>query len=70
MLEQIDFLKKNVDNIQNDIIDRYQERLDRANQEITLDYEKQKDVWLPMQAKAQNLSAEFSGLETSWKFKN
>jgi hypothetical protein len=70
LLEQIDFLKKNVDNIQNDIIDRYQERLDRANQEITLDYEKQKDVWLPMQAKAQNLSAEFSGLETSWKFKN
>ncbi|MDB9486105.1 dynamin family protein [Dolichospermum circinale CS-537/01] len=70
LLEQIDVLKKNVNNIQNDILDRYQERLDRANQEITLDYEKQKDVWLPMQAKAQNLSAEFSGLETSWKFKN
>jgi GTPase Era involved in 16S rRNA processing len=62
LLEQIDFLKKNVDNIQNDIINRYQERLDRANQEITLDYEKQKNVWLPMQTKAQNLSAEFSGL--------
>lgn len=70
LLEQIDVLKKNVNNIQNDILDRYQERLDRANQEITLDYEKQKDVWLPMQAKAQNLSAEFSGLETSWKFNN
>ncbi|MFN8952657.1 MAG: dynamin family protein [Aphanizomenon sp.] len=70
LLEQIDVLKKNVNNIQNDILDRYQEKLDRANQEITLDYEKQKDVWLPMQAKAQNLSAEFSGLETSWKFKN
>jgi len=70
LLEQIDVLKKNVNNIQNDILDRYQEKLDRANQEITLNYEKQKDVWLPMQAKAQNLSAEFSGLETSWKFKN
>ena len=62
LLEQIDFLKKNVDNIQNDIIDRYQERLDRANQEITLDYEKRKNVWLPMQTKSQNLSAEFSRL--------
>ncbi|MDB9535673.1 dynamin family protein [Dolichospermum planctonicum CS-1226] len=70
LLEQIDVLKKNVNNIQNDILDRYQEKLDKANQEITLNYEKQKDVWLPMQAKAQNLSAEFSGLETSWKFKN
>jgi predicted transposase YbfD/YdcC len=62
LLEQIDFLKKNVDNIQNDIIDRYQERLDRANQEITLDYEKQKNIWLPMQEKAKHLSAEFSSL--------
>ncbi|MEY2914974.1 MAG: hypothetical protein RLZZ184_4283, partial [Cyanobacteriota bacterium] len=35
LLEQIDVLKKNVNNIQNDILDRYQERLDRANQEIT-----------------------------------
>ncbi|MDB9449096.1 dynamin family protein [Dolichospermum circinale] len=70
LLEQIDFLKKNVDNIQNDIIDRYQERLNRANQEITLDYEKQKNVWLPMQTKAQNLSAEFSGLGNYWKSNN
>ncbi|MEI3649002.1 MAG: dynamin family protein [Dolichospermum lemmermannii FEM_B0920] len=68
LLEQIDFLKKNVDNIQNDIIDRYQERLDRANQEITIDYEKQRNVWLPMQEKAQDLAEEFSGLENAWKF--
>jgi predicted GTPase len=63
LLEQIDVLKKNVDKIQNDIIDRYQERLDKANQEITIDYEKQKNVWLPMQEKAENLKEEFSGLK-------
>ena len=56
LLEQIDYLKKNVDNTQNDIIDRYQERLDKANQEITLDYENSRNVWQPMQQKAQNLA--------------
>ncbi|MFM7366182.1 MAG: dynamin family protein [Cuspidothrix sp.] len=70
LLEQIDFLKKNVDNIQNDIIDRYQERLDKANQEITIDYEKQRNVWLPMQKKAQDLAEEFSSLENTSKFNN
>ncbi|MGB8686902.1 MAG: dynamin family protein [Microcoleus sp.] len=63
LLEQIDCLKKNVDKIQNDIIDRYQTRLDKANQEITLDYEKQKNVWEPIQQKAQDLAEEFSSLE-------
>ncbi|MEG4351149.1 dynamin family protein [Microcoleus sp. LAD1_D3] len=67
LLEQIDCLKKNVDKIQSDIIDRYQERLDKANQEITIDYEKQRNVWQPMAQKAQNLAEEFSGLEKIWK---
>ncbi|MFN7203731.1 MAG: dynamin family protein [Aphanizomenon sp.] len=67
LLDQIDFLKKNVDKIQNDIIDRYQARLDKANQEITLDYEKQRNVWQPIQQKAQNLAQEFSSLETFLK---
>ncbi|MEG5019556.1 MULTISPECIES: hypothetical protein [unclassified Microcoleus] len=63
LLEQIDCLKKNVDKIQSDIIDRYQERLDKANQEITLDYEKQRNIWEPMKQKAQNLAEEFSSLD-------
>jgi predicted GTPase len=63
LLEQIDCLKKNVDKLQNDIIDRYQARLDKANQEITLDYENQRNIWQPMQEKAQNLAEEFSRLE-------
>ncbi|MDB9523531.1 dynamin family protein [Dolichospermum circinale CS-1225] len=70
LLEQIDCLKKNVDKLQNDIIDRYQARLDKANQEITLDYEKQRNVWLPMQKKAQDLAEEFSSLETVLKEEN
>ena len=59
--------KKNVDKLQNDIIDRYQARLDKANQEITLDYEKQRSVWQPIEQKAQDLAEEFSGLETVLK---
>ena len=63
LLEQIDCLKKNVDKLQNDIIDRYQARLDKANQEITLDYENQRNIWQPIQEKAQNLAEEFCRLE-------
>ncbi|MEG4966450.1 dynamin family protein [Microcoleus sp. B6-A1] len=62
LLEQIDCLKKNVDKIHNDILDRYQARLDKANQEITLDYEKKRNVWEPIQQKAQNIAEEFSSL--------
>jgi len=62
LLEQIDSLKKNVGKVQNDIIDRYQARLDKANQDITLDYEQQRNVWQPMQQKAQNLAKDFSSL--------
>ena len=67
LLEQIDYLKKNVDKIQNEIVDRYQERLDKAHQEVTVDYEQQKSIWIPMQQKAQELVEEFSQLENFWK---
>ena len=60
MLEQIDCLKKEVHKNQNDILDRYQARLDKAHQEITLDYEKQRNVWQPMERKAQELAEEFA----------
>jgi GTPase Era involved in 16S rRNA processing len=66
-LEQIDWLRENVDKTQNDIIERYQARLDKAKQEISLDYEKQITVWLPMQQKARNLAKEFNSLEISLK---
>jgi hypothetical protein len=62
LLAQIDSLKKNVNQVQHDIIDRYQTRLDKANQEVTLDYEKKRSVWQPMQQKASNLADEFSRL--------
>ena len=69
LLEQIDCLKKNVDKIQSDIIDRYQERLDKANQEITLNYEKERNIWQPMKQKAQSLAEQFSSLGKIWKIK-
>ncbi|WP_371418202.1 dynamin family protein [Anabaena sp. UHCC 0253] len=70
IIQRIDFLKQDVDKIQNDIIDRYQERLNKAHQEKTLDYEKQRNIWLPMQEKAQDLAEKFSSLGKYWKVNN
>lgn len=67
LLEQIDCLRQNVDQVQSHIIDRYQARLDKANQEITLDYERDKNVWEPIQHKALSLAEEFSSLGKSLK---
>lgn len=44
---------------QNVIIDRYQNRLDKANQEICIDYEKQLNIWLPLYFKATELAEQF-----------
>ena len=60
LLAQIDCLKKDVDQVQNDIIARYQARLERAHREVTTDYEKARIVWEIMQEKAQRLAEEFS----------
>ncbi|MBD0359348.1 MAG: GTPase, partial [Nitrososphaeraceae archaeon] len=63
LLEQINCLKKNVGQIQNDVLYRYKERLDTAKREISIDYEMQKNVWQPMQQKAQKLAEDFNDLE-------
>ncbi|NCQ69834.1 MAG: GTPase [Microcystis aeruginosa W13-15] len=62
LLAQIDDLKKSVDKTQNDILDQYRDRLEKARQEITFDYEKQQNVWQPMQQRAKRLEEEFSRL--------
>jgi hypothetical protein len=67
LLQEINCLIKEVEETQNDIINRYQERLDRANQEITLDYEKDKNIWLPIQQKSQSLAEDFNMLGISLK---
>jgi hypothetical protein len=61
-LDQINLLKKNVKEVQSEIVDRYQSRLDKANQEIKIDYERQKNVWEPIHHHAINLSSEFGAL--------
>jgi GTPase Era involved in 16S rRNA processing len=67
LLKENGILKKNVGEIQNDIIDRYQARLNQANKEITVDFERQRNVWQPMQQKAQQMAKEFSILNTLLK---
>jgi GTPase Era involved in 16S rRNA processing len=63
LIEQIDILKKNVNEVQGEIINRYQERLDTAKREISIDYEMQKNIWQPMHHTSQRLAQEFSNLE-------
>ncbi|MEH2239619.1 dynamin family protein [Nostoc sp.] len=67
LIEQIDCLKKNVEKVQNDVINRYEDRLNTANKEITTDYEMQKNVWQPMQQKAKSLVEEFYNLGINLK---
>ncbi len=64
LIAQIDDLKKNVDKTQSDILDLYQDRLEKARQEITIDYEHKQNVWQPMQQKAKRLEQEFSNLDS------
>jgi GTPase Era involved in 16S rRNA processing len=63
LLGQVNCLKKKVAENQTLVIDRYQERLDTAKREITIDYESQKNIWLPMQKKAQQVYEDFQALE-------
>ncbi|QHG14656.1 dynamin family protein [Nostoc sp. ATCC 53789] len=67
LIEQIDCLKKNVEKVQNDVVNRYEDRLYTANKEITTDYEMQKNVWQPMQQKAISLMEDFNSLGKSLK---
>lgn len=62
LLAQIDDLKKNVDKTQSDVLDLYRDRLEKARQEITFDYEQQQNVWKPMQQKAKKLEEKLSQL--------
>jgi hypothetical protein len=67
LLKQVNDLNKNVDTMQKDIIDRYQARLDKANQEIQLTYDDEIRIWQPMQQKSQELEKEFFTLKTLLK---
>jgi len=58
-IAQINFLKKNVSVVQDEVVDRYQSRLDQANQNIAINYEKQKNIWEPIHHKALNLEKQF-----------
>ncbi|OKH55577.1 hypothetical protein NIES2101_04135 [Calothrix sp. HK-06] len=49
LLEQIDYFQRNVGKVQEDYLNRYQERLDTANKKNTNNYEIQKNVWQSMQ---------------------
>lgn len=64
-LEQMKIFNDNVSQFISNIKDRYRERLDKAHQELTLDYQRQKHIWEPIHSKGQELSKQFSELRYS-----
>ena len=62
LLKQLDYLRKELDKIQNNILNNYQEKLDRANLEINLNYENERNVWLIMEKQAHQIKKEFDHL--------
>lgn len=62
LLEQIDLLKNNIDNLQKDVVNRYQARLDDAHQQVTIDYQEVQNIWQPIQQKAIDLAEKFKKL--------
>ena len=65
LLEQFNNLTKNVHKTQNDIIERYQERLNTAYQKKTQDYEEKRDIFQSFHQTAHKLKEEFSSLRNS-----
>ncbi|CCI14963.1 Genome sequencing data, contig C328 [Microcystis aeruginosa PCC 9806] len=63
LLEQIDNLKKNVDHKTNDIFNSYLTSLEKAQQEITTNYEETQIIWKPIQERAKFLEQSLAELE-------
>ncbi|GCL46625.1 dynamin family protein [Microcystis aeruginosa] len=63
LLEQIDNLKKNVDHKTNDIFNSYLASLEKAQQEITTNYEETQIIWKPIQERAKFLEQSLAELE-------
>ncbi|KKJ01276.1 dynamin family protein [Prochlorothrix hollandica] len=63
IINQIDLLKKNINSVQNEVLDRYKIRLNRAHQEFTLTHEKEKNIWEPLNRKSLDMQQEFSQLD-------
>ena len=63
LLEQIDNLKKNVDHKTHDIFNSYLASLEKAQQEITTNYEETQIIWKPIQERAKCLEQSLAELE-------
>lgn len=63
LLEQIDDFKKNVDHKTNDIFNSYLTSLEKAQQEITTNYEETQIIWKPIQERAKFLEQNLAELE-------
>jgi len=63
LLEQIDDLKKNIDQKTDDIFNSYLASLEKARQEISTNYEETQIIWKPIQQRAKFLEQSLSELE-------
>jgi hypothetical protein len=60
--KQLARFNQNVDNFQSDTLDRYQQRLDRANDESQLDYDEKLQIWQPLEAEAKQFEGKINKL--------
>lgn len=63
ILDQVKILINEVNKAQHEIIDRYEDRLNKAHQEIAFDYEKQREIWEPIHQLAVSLEKEFISMK-------
>jgi hypothetical protein len=55
-LKQLDQFNIGIESFQSDVIDRYQERLNRAKKDTTIDYESKREIWQPLEEEVKSVS--------------
>ncbi len=66
-IEQLDEFDSGIESFQSDVIKRYQNRLDRANQDTRIDYDSKMEVWQPLKEEAELVASKISQLGAEWK---
>lgn len=66
-LAQLDQFNSGIESFQKDVIDRYQERLDRAYKEIKIDYDSEMEIWQPLKQEAERVSEKAKQFGTRWR---
>jgi predicted GTPase len=66
-LEQLDQFNSGIEGFQSDVINRYQERLDRAYKDTTVDYESKMETWQPLKEEVASVSEKINQMGLAWR---